>query len=117
MVAPHLKSTFTPQQKQFHRVSTSRIIAAPPLRSTFARLQQKHVHLLCVYVCGIMSYWSAGEEDVYGETLRYTYFDVKYLLGGSEKGVKETFITCTPLETAARQSAPREIFTVEVPEV
>lgn len=49
--------------------------------------------------------------------VEYTYFDVKYLLGGSEKGVKETFVTCTPTETAARQSAPPEIFTVQVPEV
>lgn len=46
-----------------------------------------------------------------------SYFDIKYLLGGSEKKVQETYISCTPLEIAARQSAPRDRFTVEVPEV
>lgn len=57
------------------------------------------------------------EEEVYGETVENTYYDVKYLLGGSEKRVKETFISCTPNETEARQAAPRDIFTVEMPEV
>eukprot|EP00752_Nemacystus_decipiens_P002037 g1952.t1 len=56
------------------------------------------------------------EEEVYGETVENAYYDVKYLLGGSEKKVKETFISCTPNETEARQAAPREIFTVEAPE-
>eukprot|EP00903_Cladosiphon_okamuranus_P019281 g17723.t1 len=56
------------------------------------------------------------EEEICGEAVENTYYDVKYLLGGSEKRVKETFISCTPNETEARQAAPREIFTVEVPE-
>ncbi|CAM9566043.1 unnamed protein product [Scytosiphon promiscuus] len=57
-----------------------------------------------------------AEEEVCGEIVEFTFYDVKYLLGGSEKGIKETFISCTPLETEARQAAPREMFTVEVPE-
>lgn len=56
-------------------------------------------------------------EEVCGETVENTYFDVKYLLGGGEKRVKETFISCSPLETEARQSTQREIFTVEAPQV
>lgn len=57
------------------------------------------------------------EEEVCGETIENAYYDVKYLLGGSEKKVKETFIACTPNEKEARQAAPRDIFTVEAPEV
>ncbi|CAN0007078.1 unnamed protein product, partial [Ectocarpus sp. 4 AP-2014] len=56
------------------------------------------------------------EEEVCGEMVQMSYFDIKYLLGGSEKKVQETYISCTPLEIAARQSAPRDRFTVEVPE-
>ncbi|CBJ29806.1 hypothetical protein Esi_0162_0021 [Ectocarpus siliculosus] len=57
-----------------------------------------------------------AEEEVCGEMVQMSYFDIKYLLGGSEKRVQETYISCTPLEIAARQSAPRDRFTVEVPE-
>lgn len=57
------------------------------------------------------------EEEVCGDVVQMSYFDIKYLLGGSEKKVQETYISCTPLEIAARQSAPRNMFTVEVPEV
>ncbi|CAB1096659.1 unnamed protein product [Ectocarpus sp. CCAP 1310/34] len=56
------------------------------------------------------------EEEVCGEMVQMSYFDIKYLLGGSEKKVQETYISCTPLEIAARQSTPRDRFTVEVPE-
>ncbi|CAN0270771.1 unnamed protein product [Ectocarpus sp. 12 AP-2014] len=56
------------------------------------------------------------EEEVCGEKVQRSYFDIKYLLGGSEKKVQETYVSCTPLEIAARQSAPRDRFTVEVPE-
>lgn len=54
---------------------------------------------------------------MFGQIVQYTYFDLKYLMGGSEKGVKETFVTCTPLHTAARQIAPRDMFTVQLAEV
>ncbi|CAM9854168.1 unnamed protein product, partial [Hapterophycus canaliculatus] len=57
-----------------------------------------------------------AEEEVCGEMVEFTFYDVKYLLGGGEKGVKETFISCTQEETEARPAAPRDIFTVEVPE-
>lgn len=60
--------------------------------------------------------WSE-QEEVFGELVDYTYYDVKYIMGGTEKGVKETFVSCTPLETGPRQAAPRDMFTVEVQEV
>ncbi|CAM9569334.1 unnamed protein product [Ectocarpus fasciculatus] len=53
------------------------------------------------------------EEELFGDMVQSSYFDIKYLLGGSEKRVKECFLTCTPLEMAARQSAPCDRFTVE----
>lgn len=49
--------------------------------------------------------------------IEFTFYDVHYILGGRENGIKETFISCTPLETEARQATPREVFTFEAPEV
>lgn len=79
-------------------------------RGRYLTLLYTH-HTPCVLV--VMSV----EEELFGDMVQSSYFDIKYLLGGSEKRVKECFLTCTPLEMAARQSAPRDRFTIEVPEV
>lgn len=46
------------------------------------------------------------------------YYDVKYILGGSEKKVLETYIQCVGSDgKSARQACPRDLFTVTAPEV
>lgn len=46
------------------------------------------------------------------------YYDVKYILGGSEKKVLETYIQCVGGDgKSARQACPRDLFTVAPPEV
>lgn len=58
------------------------------------------------------------EEDICGESVILALYTVRYLLGGSEKDVRETYISCTQSgEAEARKVCPRDLFTVPVSEV
>lgn len=58
------------------------------------------------------------EEEICGESVRLALYSVRYLLGGSEKEVRETYISCTPNDDGeARKTCPPELFTVPVEEV
>lgn len=66
--------------------------------------------------------WSLGNfftvvEEKYGEKVPIAFYSVKYLLGGSEKNVRETYISCTQEDGEARKVLPRDIFTVPLEEV
>lgn len=50
-------------------------------------------------------------QEVFGELVPMTCFDVKYLMGGSEKNVRETYIKCCRPEGEARKVVPRDLFT------
>ncbi|CAN0036736.1 unnamed protein product [Ascophyllum nodosum] len=57
------------------------------------------------------------EEQRYGEMVPLAYYDVKYVLGGSEKKILETYIQCVGREgKTARPACPRDLFTVEASE-
>lgn len=56
-------------------------------------------------------------KELYGEDVELVFYDVKYVLGGTEKRVKATYISCTPNDIVARQPRPRDRFTVPVAEV
>lgn len=58
-------------------------------------------------------------EDICGETAPVAYYDVKYVLGGTEKQVRETYISCTTSDgqPARRPAKTRDFFTPELPQV
>lgn len=57
--------------------------------------------------------WPPTEmTEIHGELVPMALYNVKYLLGGSEKDVRETYIRCTKAdgEQEARKIVPRDYF-------
>ena len=68
--------------------------------------------------CRVFFCSATVEEQRYGEMVPLAYYDVKYVLGGSEKKILETYIQCVGREgKTARPACPRDLFTVEASEV